>query len=164
MTQPPDLGSAVRFTGIDAAPYAHLFGMSNADLADRGARRYVADAKPGYPCRNTLRDAEVGEPVLLVNHVHLTGTGPYRASHAVFIREGDAGRAEVAGAVPDFLRSRLLSVRAFDAQELMTEAAVVPGRELEGVIESLFRDPAHRYLHLHSAARGCYFCRVDRLA
>ena len=28
---------------------------------------YVADAKPSYPCRPCLRDAEVGEELLLVS-------------------------------------------------------------------------------------------------
>ena len=43
---------------------------------------------PGTPCRVTLADAEVGETVILINHTHLKADTPYRASHAIFVREG----------------------------------------------------------------------------
>ena len=33
-----------RITGLSPAPFGSLFGLSNDELARRGARRYVADA------------------------------------------------------------------------------------------------------------------------
>jgi hypothetical protein len=40
--------------------------------------------------------------------------------------------------VPELLRLRLLSVRAYDADALMVDADVVDRRELESVVERLF--------------------------
>jgi hypothetical protein len=46
-----------------------------------------------------------------------------------------------AGVIPDYVRLRQMSVRAYDAAHLMVDAA---------------------YIHLHNAKRGCFSCRVDR--
>ena len=62
--------------GLDPQPYRHLYGMSDAELAARRAVRYHADEKPGFPDRVSLCDAEIGAPVLLVNHVHLDVPAP----------------------------------------------------------------------------------------
>ena len=64
--------------------------------------------------------------------------------------------------VPALLRSRLLSVRAHDRDDLMTNADVVEGGDLEAVIARLLGDARVRYLHVHFAKPGCYACRVDR--
>ncbi len=63
-----------RITGLDAAPFAHLFGLSDDALAGHNAKRYVADTKPGFPCRITLEDAEPGETLLLVPHAKAPAT------------------------------------------------------------------------------------------
>ena len=44
----------------------------------------------------------------------------------------------------------------------MIDADLVDGRELEGVIERLFANPATAYMHAHYATRGCYAARIDR--
>ena len=64
--------------------------------------------------------------------------------------------------VPEQLRSRLLSVRAFDARDMMKGAEVAPGTALESVIDQLFSTPDVAYLHIHNAKPGCYAARVDR--
>jgi hypothetical protein len=56
-----------RITGLDPKPFAPLFALSDAALAGRRALRRVCDGKPGFPCRITLRDADPGEAVLLLN-------------------------------------------------------------------------------------------------
>jgi hypothetical protein len=66
------------------------------------------------------------------------------------------------GAVPELLRSRILSVRAYDADALMVSADVVDGRELEGTIERMFADSRAACLHVHYARPGCFACRVER--
>lgn len=64
--------------------------------------------------------------------------------------------------VPEQLRSRLLSVRAFDASGMMKGAEVAPGTALEDVIKEMFRKKEVEYLHIHNAKPGCYAARVDR--
>jgi hypothetical protein len=150
-----------RISGLDPAPFVPLFGRSDDELRAAGARRYVADARPGFPCRVTLTDAEPGTTLLLVNFVHLDADTPYRAAHAIFVREDPhAVRAET-HAVPEMLRTRLLSVRAYDADDMMVDADVVAGASLEPAIERWFSRPDVAYLHAHTANRGCYLARID---
>jgi hypothetical protein len=149
-------------SGIDPAPFAHLFGLSDVALAQARVVRMPVDAKPGFPCRVTLEDAEPGEAVLLVNYEHLAVATPYRSAHAIFVREGAEAVARFEGVVPQVLAQRLLSVRAFDAAGMMTDADVIEGGELEHLIARFFADPAVAYLHVHNAKRGCFAARVDR--
>lgn len=149
-------------SGLDPAPFAHLYGLTDDDLAAAGARRYVVDKTPGYPDRIELRDLEPGESVILVNYLHQPADTPYRASHAIFVREGAAAAWSAQDEVPEVIRRRTISLRAFDGAGDMVGAELVEGRELEAVIERLFADPAADYLHAHYATRGCYAARIDR--
>ena len=151
-----------RITGLPAEPFQHLFGLSDAELAAHGAKRYIADAKPGFPDRIEVRDAEPGESVLLVGHVHQPADTPYRASHAVFLREGATRAFDRIDEIPDALRSRVLSLRAFDAGHMMIDADLVEGDALEGGIERLLGNPEVAYVHAHYAKRGCYAARIER--
>jgi hypothetical protein len=67
-------------------------------------------------------------------------------------------------AVPEALRSRPLSMRAFDDDGMIVEAELVDGREMAGAVERLFANPGSAYIHVHDARRGCCAARVDRLA
>lgn len=151
-----------RITGLSPEPFRHLYGLSDAALAAVGARRCTVDAKPGFPDRVELRDGEPGETMLLLNFTHQPAASPYRASHAIFIREGAERAFDASNEIPEVLRIRTLSVRAFDQAGDMLDADLVEGSELEGVIERMFRDSAVAYLQLHYAKRGCYAARVDR--
>lgn len=149
-------------TGLDPAPFRHLYGLPDAELAQAGAVRMIADKKPGYPCRVTLEDAEPGTAVLLVNHEHLAVDTPYRSRHAIFVSEGADMPARYANTVPEQLRSRLLSMRAFDADDMMIDAEVLEGTGLDAEIARMLADPQTAYLHVHNARRGCFAARVDR--
>ena len=105
-----------RISGLPAAPFSHLFAMTDAELARHRAVRRVCDEKPGFPCRVSLEDAEPGEEVLLVNYEHLSVDSPYRASHAIYVRAGAREPFDGVDTVPVALASRLLSVRAIDGR------------------------------------------------
>ena len=64
--------------------------------------------------------------------------------------------------MPEPLRVRLISLRAFDGRHQMADADVVAGQDLEGAIERFLADPDVRYLHAHYAKRGCYAARIER--
>ncbi|HEY4230622.1 MAG TPA: DUF1203 domain-containing protein [Thermoanaerobaculia bacterium] len=152
-----------RITGLSPSPFRHLFGLPDAELRRLGARRYVVDAKPGFPDRIEVRDAEPGETVLLVNHTHQPADNPYRASHAIFVREGADRPCDVVDEVPEVMRRRLLSLRAFDPDHLMIDADVVDGECAQELIGRLFENPRVAYIHAHYAKRGCYAARIDRV-
>lgn len=151
-----------RIVGLPAAPFAQLFSLSDAELRRHGAVRQVADRAPGFPCRVSLRDAEPGETVLLVHYEHQPADTPYRAGHAIYVRAGAEEARPAVGEIPEMLRRRLLSVRAFDTDGMMVEADVVEGKALEPLIERFFASPRVAYLHLHNAKPGCYAARVER--
>jgi hypothetical protein len=152
-----------RISGLPAAQFAHLFGRDAAELAALGVRRCTAHAKPGYPCRVTLADAEPGESVLLLNYVHQPADSPFRASHAIYVREGAATAADYVDAVPRCMRVRPLSVRAFDGAGMMLDADLTDGAQLEASIARLLANEAAAYLHVHYAKPGCFAARVDRV-
>jgi hypothetical protein len=149
-------------TGLDPAPFAPLFGQSDAVLAAQGVIRVAVEAKPSAPCRITLEDAEPGETVLLLNHEHLAVDTPYRSRHAIYVRETAAPAARYVDEVPPALAVRLLALRAFDADDMMIDAEVTEGVDLPALIERFFADPRAAYLHAHYARRGCFAARVDR--
>ncbi|WP_413988720.1 DUF1203 domain-containing protein [Labrys okinawensis] len=151
-----------RITGLSPEPFRELFGLDDAELARRGARRIVADAKPGFPDRIEMRDAEPGETLLLLNHVCQPAATPYHASHAIFVREGAEVPYDRVDEVPEVMRGRMLSLRAFDAEGMMVDADLTEGREIESLIARLFANPEVAYIHAHNAKRGCYSGRIDR--
>jgi len=151
-----------RITGLDAKPFRHLYGLSDSELAARGAIRYVAESKPGYPDRVEMRDVEPGESVLLVNYEHQPADSPYRSRHAIFVREGAEEPFDKVDVVPESMRNRLLSLRAFDATGMMLDADVVEGDGVEALIDRMFEDTNVAYIHAHNARRGCYAARIGR--
>lgn len=142
--------------------FAHLIGANDVTLAAHGARRVIVATMPGTPCRVSLADAEVGESVLLLHYEHQDAPTPYRASHAIFVREDAPDYVAVANVVPPVLATRLLSVRAFDEAGMMVEADVCPGVELAEMVKAMLASPLVAYLHIHNAKPGCYAARVDR--
>lgn len=151
-----------RITGLSPEPFSHLFGLSGDDLAQRGVRRIVAQEGDRLPDRIELRDARPGEALLLINHVHQPADTPYRASHAIFVREGATRAGDVVDSVPKSMRTRMLSLRAFDEAHMMVDAALVDGSGAGEAIERLFRDTGVAYLQAHYALRGCYAARIER--
>ena len=151
-----------RITGLAVEPFIPLFTLDDSQLERIGALRTIVDAKPGFPCRVTLEDAESGERVLLLNYEHQSANTPYRAAHAIYVRESAVQTATVIDTIPQSLRLRILSVRAFDGAGMMLDADLTPGAELATLSERFFTDAATAYLHVHFAKRGCYAARVDR--
>jgi hypothetical protein len=151
-----------RVTGLSPEPFRNLYGLSDQELARKGVKRYIVDKKPGFPDRIEMRDAEIGEQLLLLNHMCQPADTPYRATHAIFVREGAENTYDRVGEIPEVMRVRLLSLRAYDAVGMMLDAEVVDGKDVEGVIARFFESSHVAYIHAHNAKRGCYSGRIDR--
>jgi len=151
-----------KITSLPLSRFSHLFGLDEQVLAEKGVQRMTVATKPGYPCRVTLEDAEIGESVLLLNYEHLPVDSPYRSAHALFVRENATQSACFENEVPEYLLNRQLSVRSFDTSGMMVNADTCAGEELDSMIEQLLGDEAADYLHVHNAARGCYLACVRR--
>jgi len=159
----PEHSMDFRITGLSPEPFLPFFSLSDAELAALGMRRYVVDQQPGFPDRITLEDVAPGETVLLLNHVCQPAMTPYRACHAIFVRESATQAYDAVNQVPASMRRRLLSLRAYCADGMMLDAEVVDGTAVEAVIAQLFDHADVSYIHVHNAKRGCYAARIDRV-
>jgi hypothetical protein len=147
--------------GLPSEPFAPLFSLSDQTLAKIDAQRVIAIAKPGFPCRISLTDAEIGEELLLLPYAHQPAHSPYRASGPIFVRKSARQSSLAAGVIPDYVRLRQMSVRAYDSAHLMIDAAVCEGKDTASEVLRMFDNPDVAYLHLHNAKRGCFSCRVN---
>jgi len=141
-----------------------IAGIDPAD-ADRlratGGISYIADEQPGFPCRQCLRDAEIGDEMILVSYDPFTGSSPYRAASPIFLHRHPCLPPDTTEP-PLQLTRRTLSVRGFDAADMMLDAALIAGDELSATIERLFDNSDIDHLHIHNEPRGCWAARVER--
>lgn len=157
------MAQSFRFVALDRAGFAHLFAEGDEELKRRGIRRLAVDRSPGFPCRISLADAEIGETILALSFLHHDVASPYRASGPIFVREAAHTAFPKPDQIPIMLEHRVLSVRGYDEEGMMLSAMVVEGKYLRQAIGESFDDSKVRYLHVHHAAQGCFSCRVVRV-
>jgi hypothetical protein len=151
-----------RITGLDAAPFKPLFELPDEELAARGIVRMTVDKKPKFPCRVSLTDRDIGESVLLLNHVSHDVANPYRATHAIFVAETEQEPGEYVDEVPPVFENRVLSLRGFDRDEMMADALLAQPGEADAGIRKLFANTDVETIHAHNAARGCFSAKIER--
>ena len=154
--------SHFRLIALPRRRFVHLFSLSDVELAAQGARRLVVQEYPGYPCRVSLKDAAVGEHVILTPFKHHDVESPYQSSGPIFVRETAQTAEPAVNEIPLMFHHRLLSVRAYDQSAIMRGARVVEGRALDDAIRGFLADRDTAYLHLHNAGPGCFNCLVQR--
>lgn len=132
-----------------------------SELRGGATVRFKVDAEPGFPCRLCLRDAKIGETVLLVSYDPFRTNSPYRSASPIFLHETPCVRLE-RKEISKQQSNRLLSLRAFNADEFMLEGKVVQGGDLETAVGELFADASVDFIHVHNAGPGCWALRIDR--
>ena len=152
---------AYRIEGLSPEPFAGMFSLSDAELAARNARRVRADSPTGHPCRVSLEEAATGEELVLVNHVSNEAPTPFRASHAIYVRNG-AETARFIDEVPPLFASRTLSLRGFDSGGMLRDGLLALPGEADAGIRALFEQDEIDTIHAHSAAYGCFLARIER--
>jgi hypothetical protein len=150
-----------RVRGLSPGQFRPLFSSSDDELKAQGIVRVVADSH-GYPCRASLAEAAPGDELLLLNYEHLPANNPYRSRHAIYVARGSSKTFDEVDVVPEVILHRLVSVRAFDANDMIVDADVVDGKDAAPLFEKLLANSDVRYLHVHNAKRGCYSARVER--
>jgi hypothetical protein len=151
-----------RVTGIDPAPYRHLRGLSDEELANQGVVRMTV-TDPTFPCRVSLTDRPIGEKMLLLNHLSHDVANPYRATHAIFVSESADEAAEYVNQVPPVFEKRVLSLRGFDRDGMMADAILTQPGEADAGIRKLFANPEIETIHAHNAVRGCFSAKIERI-
>jgi hypothetical protein len=153
---------AYRIQGLPPEDFAHLRGLSDEELARHGARRVIAQASRGFPCRITLEDASQGEPLILLHHVSHDVATPYRSAYAIYVREHAREAAEHVDTAPRVFAGRPLGLRGFAADGMMVDARLALPGEADAAIRAMFSDPAIAYIDAHNAAHGCFAARIER--
>ena len=146
--------------GLDPAPFAPLFAAASLSPA-RGVRLFAANGT-GFPCRVSLQDAREGEPLLLVNHVSHDVAGPFRASHAIYVREGASRAAPVRDRVPAMIDRRTIGLRGFDGAGMMRAPSLAMPGEADRAIRELLSNIDIACIHAHIAAHGCFLAAIER--
>lgn len=150
-----------RISGLTPAQFLSLFALSDAELAERRAVRVIADRHPGFPCRVTLKDAAIGEELILLHHVSHDVATPYRSAYAVYVSRSDDA-PDYRDVLPPVMQGRPLGLRGFDAAGMLRGARLAAPGEADAGIRDLFDNPDIAYIHAHNAAHGCFVARVDR--
>jgi Protein of unknown function (DUF1203) len=151
-----------RLIGLPDQRFTALFSLSDSALSELNVRRVLATTHPGYPCRVGLIDAAIGDELLLLSFEHQTAGSPYKASGPIYVRKASRQESLPPDMIPDYVRLRQISVRAYDAQHMMIDATVCEGCEVAPLIRTMFADDEVAYIHLHNAKRGCFSCAVHR--
>jgi hypothetical protein len=113
------------------------------------------------PCRRCLKDAEPGELLVLAPYDPFTRRSPYAGQGPVFVHA--EGCEPFPGGETEQVGGRTLSIRAYDADAMLTDAAVLPGERFEETASEMLDDPDTAFLHVHFAGPGCFAFRVDRV-
>lgn len=151
-----------RLRGLPWDSFAPLFEMTDDELRRCGSRRLIAAAGSIYPCRVSLMDAAPGDEVLLTNFAHVPEAAtPYRSVGPIFVRRGAGEMFDRVNEVPSAALDRTLSLRAYDADNMISDARLATGRDLLAAVREQFATVPVAYVHVHHAAYGCYQFRVD---
>ena len=150
-----------RIKGLEPSQFAHLFALDEVELKERNMVRMPVD-NPNFPCRISLRDCDIGDEVILLNHTSHDGANPYRATHAIFVSKSASEAADYDNVIPPALDRRVLSLRGFDADGMMVDAALAQPGSADPAIRKLFDNPTVAHIDAHNAIRGCFAARIER--
>jgi hypothetical protein len=115
------------------------------------------------PCRRCLRDAAPGERLALTAYDPFLVRSPYAGDGPVFVHaDGCEPFPSEPGVVSEQVTRRVLSVRAYDADAMLTDATVLAGEQFRERAEALLADPEVEFLHVHFAGPGCFAFRAPR--
>lgn len=143
--------------------YNHLFDLTETALRAKGAVRMMVDEKPGFPCRVSLEDAEIGEEIILFPFQHHKTNSPYQSTGPIFVRKNAKSPNLKVNEIPKMLLHRLLSLRIYDEKGIMIDAKTIEGGKLKNEIEVIFNNRSANYIQVHNSSPGCYNCQVNRI-
>ena len=125
---PMDTASAIRFR------------QTGCDDAGNPLHRKIADHPA--PCRHCLAESQIGAPVLLGSYHFGRPHGVYWTPSPIFLHAEPCERFEQGDIVPEIVRHRLVSVRAYDADDMCIYALgdVCDGTDVERLLDRALAD------------------------
>ncbi len=153
---------AIRATPIPTAEVRRL-QAGGPDAYGQAPLRAVSDGL-GNPCRHCLREIPAGAGMLILAHRPFPTLQPYAETGPIFLC-ADACEPWAADGLPPILAtSPSYMMRGYGADDRIVygTGCVVPAADLDARADALLARPEIAYLHVRSAANGCYQCRIDR--
>jgi hypothetical protein len=117
-----------------------------------------------YPCRHCLREASAKTGMLLLSYQAPKPKSVYGHPTAIFMCAGECERFEQPDAIPDIVRNRLVSFRAFGSDGMMIYLAnaIVEGDGHAAAVRRIFALEDVAYINVHTARPGCLLCHIER--
>ena len=154
--------SNFKFIAVDKKEFDLFMNLNDEELEAHQAKWLTVDEYPGYPCRVSLEDARIGERVLFLPYWHHDVKSAYKAMGTVLVRENANTTKLQVNQVPQMLLHRLLSIKAYDSNNMMVDHDIAQGSELEYKLKEQFKNINVEYIHLHYASPGCFCSQVNR--
>jgi len=154
---------------MNIAPIPELFlqRVRTEGIDDLGqpVRRVIAEG--GEPCRDVLRRANPGEPLILASFTPFSKPGPYKEYGPIFVLATasdeivDRVALPEAGSETNYLRAQFV-IRAYSDTEEILDAALVQASDFAATVERFFASDETAFLHARFPTYGCFACRIDR--
>jgi hypothetical protein len=122
------------------------------------------DADRTYPCRHCLREASARNGMLLLSYQTSKPKSVYGQPTAIFMCASSCERFEQPDTIPDIVRNRLVSLRAFGADGMMIYDAnqLVDGGDYDAAVRKDFSCADIAFINVHTAKAGCMLCHIER--
>jgi hypothetical protein len=150
----------------------HCIAMSTDDAArlrraatdDFGYAIQRFDLERTYPCRYCLCEASGKTGMLLLSYQTPEPKSIYGHPTAIFMCAGDCERFDRPDIIPDIVRNRLVSFRAFRSDGMMIYDAneIVEGNGHDAAVRRIFARKDVAYVNAHAAKAGCLLCHIER--
>ncbi|MGS0747156.1 DUF1203 domain-containing protein [Halpernia sp. GG3] len=154
-----------RIKALNNLDFLYLNKLSDDELTEKNMVIMKVNKFPGFPCRVTLEDAEIGEEVYLLNYNFLNVDSPYKTNGPIFIRKNKKTVHYSINEIPKMLNHRLLSLRVYDKKNMMiyTENEILEGKFLQKKLHQILENRSVDYIQIHNAKPGCFNCTVERV-
>jgi hypothetical protein len=139
------------------------FRQTERDDAGNSLHRMITDHPA--PCRHCLADAQIGTAILLGSYHFGRPHGVYSTPSPIFLHAEPCERLEQVDSLPEIVRHRLVSVRAYDPDDMCIYELgdVCDGTEVERLLDRALADRRTDYVNIHTARPGSFLCRVERI-
>jgi hypothetical protein len=146
-----------------ATSIAERFRATGRDDRGNALRRVVAEGR-GEPCRHCLREASAGETVLLGSYDLPRPRGIYWTPSPIFVHADACPAFGEPDMIPEIVRGRLVSVRAYDSDDqcLYDLGHAGDGDGVDAPLARALADERAAFVNIHTAKPGCLLCRVER--
>jgi Protein of unknown function (DUF1203) len=147
-----------------APPFLAQARSAGTDALGQPVKRVIAQG--GEPCRDVLRRAKPGEPLLLASYSPFARPGPYREYGPIYVLAEASDEAVHRDALPvgsetDYLRGQF-AIRAYSFDEEIVDASLVAAEDAQQVIDRFLAREDVAFLHARFPSYGCFACRIER--